>query len=159
MPPVAAWELALEDDRASLLARADDVLAHRFDLLGSGPVDLGERIDWQLDFKSGRRWPLVHISRVPVVYPDDSDIKVPWELSRFQHLPVLAAAHLLTGEHRYLEEIGAQLTHWIDAKPVEEGPKWACAMDVAIRASNWVATLVLCADSVSVEPWLSPVLG
>src|SRR3954453_14265489 len=146
MPPVAAWELALEDDRASLLARADDVLAHRFDLLGSGPVDLGERIDWQLDFKSGRRWPLPHISRVPIVFPDGSDIKVPWELSRFQHLPLLAAAWRLTGERRYLQEIGEQVDAFVLDNPVEFGACWACTMDVAIRAANWVAALGMLGD-------------
>ena len=49
------------------------------------------------DFKSGRSWPLDHISQLRIVYPDASDIKVPWELSRFQHLPLLAAAYRLTG--------------------------------------------------------------
>ena len=49
-------------------------------------------IDWHADFKTGRRWPLRHASLLPVAYGDGSDIKVPWELSRFQHLPLLAAA-------------------------------------------------------------------
>ena len=98
-----------EDDRRSLLERADAICAHRFDLLGSGPVELGPRSTGATDFKTGRRWPLVHISQVPIVFGDGSDIKVPWELTRFQHLPLLAAAHRLTGEARYLDEIGAQL--------------------------------------------------
>ena len=34
-------------------------------------------------------------------------------------------------------------TRWIDANPVEFGPNWACTMDVAIRAANWVAALAL----------------
>ncbi len=53
-----------------------------------------EPIDWQLDFKSGFRWsesdwykqiPFVHTGHKPGV-----DIKVPWELARMQHLPMLA---------------------------------------------------------------------
>ena len=40
--------------------RADEVVAHRFDLLGSGPTELGPEIDWRADFKTGRRWPLRH---------------------------------------------------------------------------------------------------
>lgn len=99
-----------------------------------------------------------HISLIRIAYEDDSDIKVPWELSRFQHLPVLSAAHRLTGERAYLDEIGRQLSDWIEANPVEYGPNWACTMDVAIRASNWVAALVLCADAAARELWLEPVL-
>jgi hypothetical protein len=163
MPTVAAFERRLDamDDgeRADLIGRADDVVAHRFDLLGSGPTDLGQRIDWQRDFKTGRRWPLEHISSVPISYPDGSDIKVPWELSRFQHLPVLAGAHRLTDEVRYLDEIGAQLDDWIASNPVEFGANWACTMDVAIRAANWIAALALCAEAAAGSQWLERAVG
>ena len=134
------------------------MLAHRFNLLGSGPIDLGSKIDWQRDFKTRRSWPLQHISRVPVSYPDASDIKVPWELSRFQHLPVLAAAYVVSGDRRYLDEIGAQLTDWIASNPVEFGANWACTMDVAIRAVNWLAALSMCTDDVAEMPWARLVL-
>jgi hypothetical protein len=147
------------DARTDLLRRAEDVVAHRLDLLGSGPVDLGATIDWQLDFKSGRRWPLRHISRVRITYPDDSDIKVPWELTRCQHLPLLPAAHLLTGDRRYVDELGAQLERWIEANPVEFGVGWSCTMDVAIRAVNWIAALALTPERTADEQWITTVLG
>ena len=163
LPTVAAWEdeLAAADGsaREALLDRAEAVLAHRFDLLGSGPTDLGPRIDWHRDFKSGRSWPPVHVSRIVTSYPDGSDIKVPWELSRFQHLPLLAAAYRLTGEERWLEEIGAQLDDWTARNPVGIGVNWACTMDVAIRAANWVAALVMCADAARDRPWLERTVG
>jgi Heparinase II/III-like protein/Heparinase II/III N-terminus len=157
LPTVAAFERSLdqlgEADRRLLLGRADAVAAHRFDLLGSGPVDLGTTIDWSLDFKSGRRWPARHRLLLEAFYFDDSDVKVPWELSRCQHLPLLAAAFRLSGERRYLDEIGAQLVGWIEANPVEIGVNWLCTMDVAIRAANWVAALALCAEAAANEPW------
>jgi hypothetical protein len=151
LPTVERWARTLDSleaaERESLLDRADRALAHEFDLLGSGPLHLGPVIDWHRDFKSGRRWPLRHISRIVVSYPDASDIKVPWELSRAQHLPVLAAAWRVTGDRRYLDELGDQLVAWIEANPVEMGVNWQCAMDVAIRAANWVAALVLAAGA------------
>ena len=163
MPTVAAFERELDrvsdTERADLLERAGRIAGHRFDLLGSGPTDLGARIDWSRDFKTGRRWPLDHISRVVISYPDGSDIKVPWELSRFQHLPLLGAAYRATGERAWLDEIGVQLEDWIATNPVEFGVNWACTMDVAIRAANWVATLALVADAAAAEPWFEPVLG
>jgi hypothetical protein len=157
LPTVARFERELErhDD---LIERADEICAHRFDLLGSGPTELGREIDWHRDFKTGRRWPLRHSSLLPVAYGDGSDIKVPWELSRSQHLPLLAGAHRRSGDGRYLDELGAQLTSWIRANPVERGPNWACTMDVAIRAANWTAALALCADEATREPWFPPVL-
>jgi hypothetical protein len=155
LPTVARFE---QEPPGDLVSRADEIVAHRFDLLGSGLTDLGPEIDWLADFKSGRRWPLHHGSLLRVAYGDGSDIKVPWELSRFQHLPLLAAASRQTGQRRYLDEIGAQLQSWIAANPVELGPNWASTMDVAIRAANWVAALALCADEASREPWFEPTL-
>lgn len=163
MPTVARFEQRLgrldAAERDDLLGRADAAAAHRVDLLGSGPVELGPEIDWQCDFKTGRRWPLAHISKVPISYPDASDIKVPWELSRFQHLPLLSAAYRLTGDERYLDELGTQLEHWIAHNPVEVGANWACTMDVAIRASNWVAALALCAEPAARRPWFGRALA
>lgn len=163
LPTVVAFERNLEllDDagRARLLEHAEDVLRHRFDLLGSGPTDLGSSIDWALDFKAGRRWPMLHISQLPIVLDAGADIKVPWELSRFQHLPLLAAASRVTGEQRWLEEIGSQLQSWIVANPVEFGPNWACTMDVAIRAANWIATLVMVATDAGHRPWFDAALS
>jgi heparinase II/III-like protein len=162
MPTVAAFRDQLVVDQrlqAHVLESAEQIAAHRFDLLGSGPTELGRSIDWQRDFKSGRTWPLSHISRIVVNYPDGSDIKVPWELSRFQHLPVLAGAFRVTLERRWIDEIGAQLRHWIESNPVEFGANWACTMDVAIRAANWIATLALLADEAPDEAWFTPVLG
>jgi len=157
MPTVTRWAEVLDDlpdaQRRELLTVAEETAAHRFDLLGSGPTDLGDSIPWTRDFKHGRSWPLDHISRLPIVFGDGSDIKVPWELSRCQHLPVLAAAWRLSGDERFLDEIGAQLDSWIDCNPVEFGPNWACTMDVAIRAANWVATLALLGESAAHAPW------
>jgi hypothetical protein len=163
LPTVARFEAELDAmpaaDRAEILERAERAARHRFDLLGSGPTDLGDPIDWTVDFKSGRHWPAAHISQLPIVLGGGSDIKVPWELSRFQHLPLLAAAHRLTGEERWLDEIGNQLDSWIQANPVEFGPNWACTMDVAIRAANWIAALVMVAGPATDTPWMRRALG
>jgi hypothetical protein len=155
LPCVERWRAGLlAENAAALLSRADAIVAHRFDLLGSGPVDLGPEIDWHRDFKSGRQWPLEHISKIVISYPDRSDIKVPWELSRCQHLPLLAAAYRVSGDRRYVREIGAQVCSWIDANPVEVGVNWTSTMDVALRAVSWVAALVTCREAVASEPWL-----
>jgi uncharacterized heparinase superfamily protein len=165
LPTVRRFEASLAaldtSQREDLMRRADAAAAHVLDLLGSGATELGPRIDWHRDFKTGRRWPLKHYSRMRISYPDHSDIKVPWELSRFQHLPLLAAAFRLTGEQRYLDEVGAQLLDWIDANPCEFGVNWACTMDVAIRAANWVATLVLTAgdERGAAAPWIDEALA
>lgn len=102
-------------------------------------------IDWHLDFRSGHRWP-EDVWYADVRYGDvpGADVKVPWELSRLQHLPVLAQAHALARAGcagaepaaRYVEEFRAEVLDWIAANPPRWGVNWASPMDVAIRAAN-----------------------
>jgi hypothetical protein len=122
-----------------LRAEADDLLAHRFDLLGSGPVTLGEEIDWHRDFKSDYRWPRdFYQDVVPTRLDDSSDAKVPWELSRSHHLLTLARAARLFEDERYATELERQLRSWLDANPPGYGINWTNPMEVALRAVNWI---------------------
>ena len=133
---------------ASAVSAADRICAHVFDLLGSGPVCLGEEIDWHRDFKSGYRWtPTQFYADVPWGHIPGVDIKVPWELSRCHQLPVLAQAYRYTGREQYAREAVAQIRHWRATNPPQLGVNWACPMDVAIRAVNWLWTAALLADA------------
>ena len=149
------------DRKDRLIATAERLLRHEFDILGSGLVSLGPRIDWQLDFKSGIRW------RNDVIYPawnwrkvdgldsadiyqghfysidDPSDLKVPWDLSSFFHLPPLAEAYRRTGDPRYSKEAVDQVRAWHEENPYPRGVNWTCAMAVGIRLANMVFGLRL----------------
>ncbi len=53
-------------------------------------------IDWRLDFKSGYYWDSqLHYSKVSYGKHIGVDVKVPWELSRMQHLVQYVWAYLL----------------------------------------------------------------
>src|SRR5262245_19382431 len=139
----AAFFARHPERRRRLIAAANAVCAHRFDLLGSGPRDLGPNLPWHADFKSGRSW------SARAYYEDlradleggfgkGADVKVPWELSRFQHLPLLGQAFWLTEDRRYYEEFRGETLDWIAENRPGRGINWVCTMDVAIRAVNWV---------------------
>ena len=134
---------------AATVRQADDALAHRFDLLGSGPVELGAKIDWHTDFKSGHRWPpgAYYADCRYAPFPGGFDIKVPWELSRLQHLVWLGQAYWLSGESNYVRDFQAQVSDWIESNPPRRGVNWTCTMDVAIRAVNFVWAYELFRDS------------
>jgi uncharacterized heparinase superfamily protein len=146
LSPVAVSVPPLPDDLGPAVARiqqeADRALRHEVDLLGSGITELGEVIDWQRDFKSGYRWPLRFYMDIQVTrLTDRSDAKVPWELSRSHHLLALARAASLLDDDRYTAELERQLRAWILANPVGQGINWVNAMEVGIRAVNWVWAL------------------
>lgn len=129
-------------EKETIVKDADSICNHVFDLLGSGKKNTngeGGKIDWHKDFKSGVRWdPSAFFTDTPFTKGSGSDIKVPWELSRFQHLPTLGKAYWLAGNERYAKEFVDQIDDWIESNPPQYGVNWTCTMDVAIRAVNWI---------------------
>jgi hypothetical protein len=122
-----------------IIDQADLICNHVFNLLGSGRKKLGEKINWQQDFISGFTWPKQYYYQIKTVdLSNNADVKVPWELSRFQHLPTLGQAYWITGQLKYSTEFFDQVQDWMNNNPVGIGVNWACTMDVAIRAVNWI---------------------
>ena len=108
-------------------------------------------IDWQLDFKSGYRWNNSQWwNNIPYGHKPGVDIKVPWELSRMQHLPLLAYAYgiaikdpsfLDIPPQKLMDEFESQILDFISNNPPRFGVNWKCPMDVAIRGANWTLSL------------------
>src|SRR5262245_7493124 len=126
------------DDFDNIVAAADRLVAHESGLLCSGPPQV-EQLPWHEDFKSGHKWdPSTHYREIRYGHLSGVDVKVPWELSRFQHSAILGQAYWLTGDERYSREFRSQVLDWIDSNPYKRGVNWACTMDVGIRAVNWI---------------------
>lgn len=159
--------LPTDAESSVLRALAAESCAHRFDLLGSGWVEVARTqplevptgcraesnriagmvspgyrpIDWHVDFKSGHRWRAdtwhesIAYGHLPGV-----DVKVPWELSRLQHLPALALAARVAANQEeaagWRTEATDQMLDWIASNPPQFGVNWRTAMDVGIRAAN-----------------------
>ena len=122
-----------------ILSSCDQAIAHRFDVLGSGLVDLGANIPWRQDFKSGHEWPKMHFTKLSLVDLEAGfDVKVPWEVSRFHHLVTLGQGYALTNDESYASEFVSQIRDWWSDNPYEFGPNWANAMEVSIRSVNWI---------------------
>ncbi|MBA7465678.1 hypothetical protein ES707_00848 [subsurface metagenome] len=121
----------------NIISEADRICDGIFSIMGSGDKRL-ERIDWHLDFKSGYRWnPKKYYKDIEIPY-GKADIKVPKELSRFQHLSILGEAYCLTNDEKYAKEFVNQVSNWINNNQPKFGVNWQCTMDVAIRACNWI---------------------
>ena len=137
--------------RTRLLGAAARILEHRFDLLGSGERALGPRLPWHTDFKSGHAWdpdiPSEELfARVAREFGRGRDVKVPWELSRFQHAPLLAQAAWLDPDRRFYEELRSQVEDWVERNPVARGVNWGCTMDVALRGASLAVAAALFRD-------------
>lgn len=136
-----------ENDKAYIIELAGEALAHRFNLLGSGFVEMPV-INWHADFKSGNSWPKgVYYLKQRQHSATGSDIKVPWELSRCHHLLWLGEAYMLTKEERYAKEVVDEIEDWIVENPLMRSVNWACTMDVAIRSVNWLYAVAMIMES------------
>lgn len=125
-------------DIGRILRKAEDALAHRVDLLGSGPVELGAEIDWHKDYKTDISWPMDYCRSIDYNNPDrPSDVKFPWEVSRVQWLIPAGQAYLLTGDEKYARAVRQVLEQWIRGNPYAYGVNWACTMEVALRILTW----------------------
>lgn len=139
----------------AILTEAENACAHRFDLLGSGPIDLGPIIDWSRDFKSGFRWPKQYVKDMVLVdLGRGADVKVPWDLSRGYQLVRLGQAFWLTDDERFARELMAQWSSWVEGNPVLQTCNWGNAMEAAIRVANWCVAFTLTRDSAAQTPGL-----
>jgi len=109
-------------------------------------------IDWQLDFKSGFRWSEGRASgALRYGHVPGADVKVPWELARLQHLPMLGLAFVLARvgadgfrwSDRYMTGFRDQTLDFLAANPPGFGVNWIAPMEAAIRISNLLLALDL----------------
>jgi len=127
----------------SLLSSANRILNNEFGFLEITSKVL-KNIDWHEDIKSGHIWPNDFYLDIREALAKENiksfawDIKYVWELSRFHYLIPLALAYYKTGEEKYLIKWQELILDWIKNNPVYYGPNWAIAMEVAIRACNWI---------------------
>lgn len=149
-----------EKVRNNIIKWADQTLAHQFDYLGSGLTTV-DPIDWHTDFKSGFRWPRGKFYKkyILIDLKNNSDVKIPWELSRCHHLLWLGEAYLITKDEKYSKEVVDQIEYWISENPLMYSVNWTCTMDVAIRAVNWIFALNMIISSKNITDAFSKKLN
>jgi hypothetical protein len=131
---------------AELLHTADEIIEHKFPLLGY-VLETGPHIEWRRDYLNNICTEAKYFRRVP--YLDTAragDHKNIWELNRHQHLVLLAQAFLLSDNPSYLEAIYDQLESWWSQNPYQRGINWTSALEVAFRAFSWIWIFHLVGD-------------
>jgi hypothetical protein len=137
-PNPAVNALRSTSTAAAIAAWADQILLHRFPLLGL-EMDTGPEIRWRRDYINDQESAVEYFRRIPYLNAAlVGDHKNIWELNRHQHLVLLAQAYRLTGQRPYLDEIGDQLDSWFQANPFQRGINWTSALEVAFRSLSWM---------------------
>lgn len=135
-----------ETDR--IIARAERICNHRFDLLGYQDVDYGAEIDWHCDRVHGIRAPRKPWFQIRYLdFAEVGDSKVTWELNRHQHLVTLAKAFRLTGKNEFAAELFSEWEHWHRENPYPIGINWASSLEVSFRSLSWIWVYFLISGS------------
>lgn len=116
------------------------------------------QIEWQKDFKidqlknthkilesAWQQQKNIFYQDIKIICPPNMtaneynpDIKVPWEMSRFQNIFGLGESYKKTGDQKFADEFKNQIEDWIEQNPYLCGVNWVCPMEAGIRAINWV---------------------
>src|ERR1051325_2526938 len=133
------------EETERLLAQAERIAQdHCWPLLGFGEKCFGtDEIQWNRDPLSGHEWSLDYHADLNLFRGDGSDARVLWELNRLSHLITLGRAYAVTQNEDFATEFLRQIRSWRVHNPVGRGANWACAMEIALRAMNLLATMSL----------------
>ena len=102
--------------------------------------------DWFHDPVTGRRSPpdryafrINHRSE-----EQTGNIKQVWEISRLQHLTLLATAWFLSRDERYAQRVADQLRSWWRENPFLSGVHWTSGIEIGIRLISlaWIRRLL-----------------
>lgn len=117
--------------------------------LPKGKVNKYIPINWNRDFKTGKEWPSGKIFFDKVYYPEKgSDVKIPWELSRFVHI-----GNLIHGNYEDAAiEFMLQTTDWIVSNPKFTGINWSSELIVSIRVINFIWGIAFFYDELIKHP-------
>lgn len=128
-----------EKTKRAVLNLADGICDNTFRLLGFGPFRFDNEVEWHIDPSTGRGW-LNSYFRFLDVGPrrDGADVRVTWELNRFQFATTLGQAYWLTGDRRYAEKFQQLILDWRKRNPCPFGVNWVSPMEAAIRIVNWI---------------------
>lgn len=147
-----------ESLKTSIIIEADKILDGYIDCFGLRYL---KKINWNTDFISGHEWKSGSFYYTYKLYDfrKQIDVKIPWELSRFQHVIMLAKAFLLTNDLKYVHRIEDDILSWIESNPFMKSINWVCSMDIGIRAVNWIIAIELCRDYFQQSPYFSKIVN
>jgi hypothetical protein len=144
LPPEVAG-LVPEEAKSAILTTADRLMLGEWEALGVVRDDL-VLPDWFRDPVTRRRSdPGRYAFRIDYRSQKlTGNIKQVWELSRLQHLTLLASAWFLTHEQPYAERVADHLSSWWRENPFLSGVNWTSGIEAGIRLISfaWIRRLL-----------------
>jgi hypothetical protein len=138
-------KLVPTEAHAAVLATADQLLQGEWEVLGVVRTDMVQP-DWFRDPVTRRQAPadryafrINHRSEAQT-----GNVKQIWEISRLQHLTLLATAWFLSRDDAYAQRLTDQLRSWSRENPFLSGVHWTSGIELGIRliSLTWIRRLL-----------------
>ena len=144
LPPDTATQIT-GSAKAAVVAAADQLMKGEWEVLGVVRTDL-MMPDWFCDPVTGHRSsPDCYAFRINHRSEEQTgNVKQVWEISRLQHLTLLATAWFITGDEEYAHRVADQLRSWWRENPFLSGIHWTNGIEVGIRLISlaWIRRLL-----------------
>jgi len=131
--------------KTAIVASADQLLGGEWDVLGVVRTDMVSP-DWFWDPVTGRRSaPDRYAFRINNRSEEQTgNVKQVWEISRLQHLTLLATAWFLTREEKYACRVADQLRSWWRQNSFLSGVHWTSGIELGVRLISmvWIRRLL-----------------
>ncbi|MFX0104114.1 MAG: alginate lyase family protein [Candidatus Hodarchaeota archaeon] len=107
-------------------------------------------IDWHYTFFKDISWNLDYFKDIKI-NPKDIDVKYVWELNRHQFLAYLGFAYYYTKNEKYAKEFKSIILNWIQKNPPLFGINWYSGLEIAIRLTSWIFSLLFFKESMEIN--------
>ena len=88
------------------------------------------------------KWPMTFSYDLDYKQRDDlGDARTNWEKNRHFDWVLLAKAYYVTKDEKYFQQLDNNVRIWCENNPFLHGISWTSAMELAIRAINWMYAL------------------
>jgi hypothetical protein len=127
------------DDTEFLIKLADEVCENKIDIFSLKNFNIGEKINYHKDYKSGKAAP-DNVFGKSIDYRNSDeigDIKYIWEPNRQLFILVLALTYHVTNNKKYMDKLQQYLEEWIKQNPFMLGVNWCSSLELGIRIINW----------------------
>lgn len=136
-------------DEDTAVKYADRICKGEFRVYSLDPKLFINNLNWHKDYYSGYVWPLTSFHNIHDRNDSGVDLNVPFELSRFQFVPVLIQAYHKTRDNKYINKLVGLIQDWNKNNPYGYGINWWSCMEVGIRAVNLFIAIVYLYDRIN----------
>ncbi len=145
-PSLPARERVPEVLRAALQHDVENILAGRWRAFGHLQIKVDDPPQWHCDYLAGK-----NLSATQSAFklnhrdlPGGADVKLIWELSRWNQLVRLTQAAYVLNDERAAEKCVLWLEDWVKHNPPYRGWNWTSALEAGLRLIQftWVDALL-----------------